>query len=112
MSNDSPQPLNINRRTSHYKDVYDKNHRYFCQRFVSTVILHHHELIIDLCHQFKIESCLFHFGTTDTDILLWNIRDLLDSFLDWETVKDVINSLELKNAMHNFFKELSQCKIN
>jgi len=107
----SPSPLNINRSTIHYKEVYEKNHRRFCQRFVDTVILNHHELIIDLCHQYKIDACLFHYGTTDTDMLLWKIRDILDTFLEYGTVKEIIISHELKNALHNFFKELSQSSL-
>jgi hypothetical protein len=108
MSKYSPLPLNINRLTSHYKEVYEKNHRRFCQRFVDTIILNHHEKIIDLFHQHKKDACLFNYGTTDTDMLLWKIRDIIDTFLEWETVKEIINSPELLNALHAFFKELSQ----
>ena len=104
----SPLALNINRRTAHYSEIYKKNHKRFCQRFVDTVILNHHERILNLSTKYNIDGNMFHYGTVDTDIFLWKIRDILDKFMEWPTVKEVIYSSEIAKALEDFFIELDK----
>lgn len=104
----SPLALNINRRTAHYFEIYNKNHKRFCQRFVDTIILNHHERILNLSTKYNIDGTMFHYGTVDTDIFLWKIRDVLDRFMEWPTVKQAIMSSEITKALEDFFIELNK----
>ena len=104
----SPLALNINRKTSHYKEIYNKNHKRFCQRFVDTLILNHHQLIINLCLKYNIDGTMFNYASVDTDILLWKIRDILDHFMEWKTVREIIQSNEIKQALEKVFIEVDQ----
>jgi hypothetical protein len=106
----SPLALNINRKTTHYNEIYNKNHKRFCQRFIDTIILNQNKVIIDLALKYNIDSCMFHYGLVDTDIFLWKIRDILDNFMTYKTVKEVIQSHELMTAIQDTFIELNQIK--
>lgn len=108
----SPLALNINRKTAHYNEIYNKNHKRFCQRFIDTLVLNHHKLIIDLTLQYKIDSSMFNYGTVDTDIFLWKIRDILDNFMNYKTVREVVQSQETKKAIESLFIELHRIKID
>jgi len=102
----SPLALNINRITSHYTQIYNKNHKRFCQRFIDTIILNHHKLLLDLTLKYNVDSCMFHYATVDTDIFLWKIRDILDNFMNYTTVKQAIYSPETITAIENLFIEI------
>ena len=104
----SPLALNINRLTTHYFEIYNKNHKRFCQRFIDTIILNHHERILNLSVKYSIDGNMFRFGTVDTDIFLWKIRDVLDRFMEWPTVKQAIMSPEITKALEELFIELDK----
>lgn len=106
----SPLALNVNRKTAHYNEIYNKNHKRFCQRFIDTIILNQNKFIIDLTLKYNIDSCMFQYGTVDTDIFLWKIRDILDNFMTYKTVKEVIQSPEIMTAIEDTFIELNQIK--
>jgi hypothetical protein len=106
----SPLAFNINRKTLHYNEIYNKNHRRFCQRFIDTIVLNHHKLIIDLTRKYNVDSCMFHYATVDTDIFLWKIRDILDNFMNYTTVKQAIYSTETIAAVENLFIEIQKIK--
>jgi len=108
----SPLALNINRKTAHYNQIYNKNHKRFCQRFIDTLVLNHHKLIIDLTLEYKIDSSMFNYGTVDTDIFLWKIRDILDNFMNYKSVREVVQSQETKKAIESLFIELHMIKVD
>ena len=106
----SPLAFNLNRTTKHYTEIYNKNHKRFCQRFIDTIILNKHKTIIDFSLKYNIDSSMLHYATVDTDIFLWKIRDILDNFMSYKTVKEAINSTETMTAIEDMFIDLDRIK--
>ena len=100
------KPLSLGKRFSDYKEIYDKKHRLFCQRFIDTILINYMDNIIDLSLRYQLDSNLLIYGIWETDMLLWKIRDLIDTCMEYKYVESLIKNSMVQTALEDFMIEL------
>jgi hypothetical protein len=100
------KPLCIGKHTVYYEKLYNEDHKEFCRRFVDTVLIHHFEKFVNLSVKNNVDYNGIHYKISDTDAFLWAIRDLLDNFMSYKTVKDAIFDKSVYNAIDQIFSEI------
>jgi len=100
------KPLCIGKNTLYYGTLYNKDHKEFCRRFIDTILIQHFDLFVNNCVKYNINAEGIHFKIKDTDAFLWMIRDLLDSFMFYKTVKEAIYDDTVFEAIEEMFTEL------
>lgn len=105
-------PLKLNKKTIDYKELYDNNHQLFCQRFIDTVLSYHMDTFMSKMVEYNISLPLLEWGIWDTDMLLWKLRDCLDTFLEGYYVMNTIRCEFIELAIDDFFRDLENKNIN
>ena len=105
---DNRKPLCIGKNTVYYETLYNKDHKEFCRRFIDTILIHHFDLIVNKCVKYNINADGIRYKIKDTDAFLWMIRDLLDSFMFYKTVKQAIYDDTVFQAIEEMFTELQK----
>jgi hypothetical protein len=100
------KPLCIGKKPQYYKTLYNQNHSEFCRRFIDTVLIHHFDLILNKSVENNIGSDGINYKIRDTDAFLWMIRDLLDNFMSYTSVKDVVFNKDVTIAIDKMFVEI------
>jgi hypothetical protein len=102
------KPLCVGKDTNYYSVLYTNDHKEFCRRFVDTVLIQHFDKFINLCITHNIDSIGIQYKFIDTDAFLWAIRDLLDDFLTFKTVRDIVFDKKISMAIEQMFLEIKK----
>lgn len=100
------KPLCIGKKTKYYEKLYSQDHAEFCRRFIDTVLLHHFERFVNLSIANNVDSVGIDYKIKDTDAFLWMIRDLLDNFMTYKTVKEALFHPAVPKAIDQIFTEI------
>jgi len=100
------KPLCIGKKTQYYQTLYHKNHKEFCRRFIDTVIIHHFDLLVNKSVLHNVDSDGINYKIRDTDAFLWMIRDILDNFMSYTSVKEVVFDKAVLIAIDQMFNEI------
>ena len=102
------KPLCVGKHTEYYKKLYNEDHKEFCRRFIDTVLIHHFEKFVNLSVANNVDYIGIHYKISDTDAFLWAIRDLLDNFLMFKTLRDIIFDKQITLAIEQMFLEIKK----
>ena len=98
--------LKLNVSTGYYNKLYRTNHAKFCRRFVATIFHHYFPQFLDMCVCNNITSTLLEHELVDTDNYLWMIRENIDDFNSYDTVRESIVNDSIYTSLESLVDEI------
>ena len=100
------RPLKLNVSTEYYSRLYRTNHSKFCRRFIATIFHRYFPQILDMCVRNNITSTLLEHELVDTDNYLCMIRDDIDGFHSYDTVRESIVNDSIQTSLEQLISEM------
>lgn len=100
------RPLKLNMTTEYYSSLYTNNHAKFCRRFIATIFHRYFPQILDMCVRNNITSILLEHELVDTDNYLCMIRDDIDGFHSYDTVREAIVNDSIHTSLELLVSEM------
>lgn len=100
------RPLKLNVPVGYYDSLYTNNHAKFCRRFVATIFHRYFPQILDMCVRNNITSTLIEHELVDTDNYLCMIRDDIDGFHSYDTVREAIVNDSIHTSLEQLVSEM------
>lgn len=100
------RPLKLNVPVGYYSRLYTTNHVKFCRRFVATIFHRYFAQILDMCVRNNITSTLLEHELVDTDNYLCMIREDIDNFESYDTVRESIVNDSIHTSLESLVDEI------
>ncbi len=100
------RPLKLNVPVGYYDSLYTNNHAKFCRRFIATIFHRYFPQILDMCVRNNITSTLLEHELVDTDNYLCMIRDDIDGFHSYDTVREAIVNHSIQTSLEQLVSEM------
>jgi hypothetical protein len=100
------RPLKLNVPVGYYSSLYTTNHTKFCRRFIATIFHRYFPQILDMCVRNNITSTLLEHELIDTDNYLCIIRDDIDNFNSYDTVREAIVNDSIHSSLEQLVSEI------
>ena len=100
------RPLKLNVPVGYYDSLYTNNHAKFCCRFIATIFHRYFPQILDMCVRNNITSTLLEHELVDTDNYLCMIRDDIDGFHSYDTVREAIVNDSIHTSLEQLVTEM------
>ena len=100
------RPLKLNVPVEYYSSLYTTNHAKFCRRFIATIFHRYFPQILDMCVRNNITSTLLEYELVDTDNYLCMIRDDIDNFNSYDTVREAIVNDSIRTSFELLVSEM------